>query len=392
MDLQEAFDAGFDAVKAYVDRSFDDFGARLVAMEARINGIPLPKEIDTAAICRLVDVEVVIPRIKAIQDVQPNVDVVVAPLLKRIEDLEAKATQPADVGKDDIAAIVADVDSLRKAVGEWKAPEPVVLPDFGDMIAKAFASIRVPEDGKDADPAVVKQMVDAAVALLPPAEKGKDADPEQVAALVKSEAERILAGWERPQDGKSITLEQIVPLIDEAVSKAVSARPAPKDGADVAGGTIDRDGHLIITLSNGQTKDFGLVVGRDGIDADMSALERSIVEKVGAIPLPKDGLDGVGFDDMDFEVREDGCYLVWFKGETVKEARLPIPVDRGVYKEGQTYRKGDGVTWGGSFWFAQEETTEKPDSGKGWRLSVKKGRNGKDGILKPAPKTEPVKI
>lgn len=35
MDIQEAFDVGFEAVKNYIERSFDAFEARLVAVEAR---------------------------------------------------------------------------------------------------------------------------------------------------------------------------------------------------------------------------------------------------------------------------------------------------------------------------------------------------------------------
>jgi collagen type III alpha len=91
------------------------------------------------------------------------------------------------------------------------------------------------------------------------------------------------------------------------------------------------------------------------------------------------GQDGVGFDDMTFETREDGCYLVWEKGDVVKEARLPIPMDRGVYKEGVVYYPGDGVTWAGSFHIAQQKTSAKPETAaSGWRLAVKRGRDGKD--------------
>lgn len=36
MDLQEAFDAGFEAVKAYVEQSFDAFEARIDAMDKRL--------------------------------------------------------------------------------------------------------------------------------------------------------------------------------------------------------------------------------------------------------------------------------------------------------------------------------------------------------------------
>lgn len=39
MDLQEAFDAGFEAVKAYVEQSFDAFEARIDAMDKRLADI-----------------------------------------------------------------------------------------------------------------------------------------------------------------------------------------------------------------------------------------------------------------------------------------------------------------------------------------------------------------
>jgi hypothetical protein len=61
------------------------------------------------------------------------------------------------------------------------------------------------------------------------------------------------------------------------------------------------------------------------------------------------------------------------------EARPRSVIDRGVFKDGTEYDKGDGVTWGGSFWIAQRDTQSKPDAGNGdWRLAVKKGRDGKD--------------
>ncbi|RCS21462.1 hypothetical protein DUT91_23885 [Phyllobacterium salinisoli] len=68
------------------------------------------------------------------------------------------------------------------------------------------------------------------------------------------------------------------------------------------------------------------------------------------------------------------------KGDRVKEFTfsLPVPLDRGVFKDGSTYETGDGVTWGGHYWIAQDTTTDKPDSGKGWRMAVRRGRDGKD--------------
>lgn len=127
-------------------------------------------------------------------------------------------------------------------------------------------------------------------------------------------------------------------------------------------------------------------VPRDGNDVDPKEVERLVSEKVAAIPVPKDGADGVGFDDLD--VVHDGSRGFVFrfvKGDRVKEFAfsLPVVLDKGVYREGQEYEAGDGVTFGGSFWIAQQKTTGKPDSGADWRLAVKRGRDGKS--LPPAP-------
>ncbi|MEC9246286.1 MAG: hypothetical protein VYB05_16095 [Pseudomonadota bacterium] len=158
-----------------------------------------------------------------------------------------------------------------------------------------------------------------------------------------------------------------------------------KDGADgvgLAGAVIDRSGNLILTLTDGSTRELGIVVGRDGQKGEPGQ-------------DGKDGADGLGFDDL--EVVHDGLRTFTFrfaKGEQVKEFpfTLPVVLDCGVFKSGETYTAGDGVTWGGSFWIAQKDTTDKPGEGDGWRLAVKKGRDGKDGIMKAEKPKQPLKV
>jgi collagen type III alpha len=55
-------------------------------------------------------------------------------------------------------------------------------------------------------------------------------------------------------------------------------------------------------------------------------------------------------------------------------------LDCGVYQSGREYEAGDGVTFGGSFFIAQEQTTSKPETDKTWRLAVKHGRDGARGL------------
>jgi len=63
---------------------------------------------------------------------------------------------------------------------------------------------------------------------------------------------------------------------------------------------------------------------------------------------------------------------------TALEERINDFADKGVWKPGCLYRKMNIVTDGGSLWIAQRPTEEKPGDGDGWRLAVKRGRDGRD--------------
>lgn len=144
---------------------------------------------------------------------------------------------------------------------------------------------------------------------------------------------------------------------------ALEARPNPETvkgepGAGIADLVIDRGGGLVATFTDGRMKELGCVIG-------------------------KDGRDGMGPDDLSMELLEDGrtVRMAFTKGETEFAFNIPFPVvlDRGVFAEGKDYEEGDAVTWGGSLWIAQRSTSQKPDSAdSGWRLAVKRGRDGKD--------------
>jgi integrin beta 3 len=168
---------------------------------------------------------------------------------------------------------------------------------------------------------------------------------------------------------------------------ALEARPAPEkgekgdtgergaDGANGADGKDGRDGldaagivealkdsgELVLTLADGRLVRTGIRDGEKGAD----------------------GKDGFGFDDMDVAVLDDDrtIELSFKRGDEEKAFTLkwPTVIFRGSYKHGETYDAGDCVNWGGHMWVAERETSAKPDEpGKGWRLAVKRGRDGKD--------------
>jgi hypothetical protein len=341
-----------------------------------------------------------------------------APLIERIAQLEARRPEPGKDGKDvDIDELAAMIDRAVATI-EIPAPQPgldgkdvdmaevraLVLAAVADLppaqagkdadpaliqslVAEAIASIEIPagKDGKDVEIEQIRALVQSAVDALPPAQPGRDADPELVRSLVanavaaidlpkprdgkdadpavvKALVDQAVAALPPPAPGKSVTVDDVAPLIRgevaRSVADAVAAIPPAKDGVGAAGAVIDRSGSLVLTLSDGKMVDLGRVDG-------------------------KDGLDGTGPEDMTVELLPDGrtVKFVFAKGEKEYAFQVPFPIvlDRGVFKEGTAYEHGDAVTFGGSLWIAQRATGEKPEgTNSGWRLAVKKGRDGRD--------------
>jgi integrin beta 3 len=97
----------------------------------------------------------------------------------------------------------------------------------------------------------------------------------------------------------------------------------------------------------------------------------------------KPGRDGFDLTSFECQVLDDDRTIefkfISGEHEHIATMKWPTVLDRGVYKAGEAYEPGDGVTWGGSWWIAQQQTDAKPDTpDSGWRLAVKRGRDGKD--------------
>lgn len=125
------------------------------------------------------------------------------------------------------------------------------------------------------------------------------------------------------------------------------------------------------------------------INASIALGMRAIEEVRALAKLPgpqgdsgEPGRDGLGFDDLAFSYDGERTIIANFKrGTSVKEVKMivPFPIYRGVFKSDQQYARGDVVTFGGSAWVAQRDTSDKPESGDAWQLAIKRGRDGKDG-------------
>lgn len=198
------------------------------------------------------------------------------------------------------------------------------------------------------------------------------ASNEALAAENKALAERLAALEARelllPEKGEpgEVDMTEVAALVDTAVKSAVAVLPVPQDGKDglgLADALIDRAGNLVLAMTDGSTRNLGLVIGKDGEDG-----------KAGET-FTLDDFDIVPYDD------ERTFKFCFTRGEAMHSFELSFPVmlDRGVWGEEKAYQKGDAVTWAGSLWTAQRDAPGKPDTpDSGWRLAVKRGRDGKD--------------
>ena len=120
----------------------------------------------------------------------------------------------------------------------------------------------------------------------------------------------------------------------------------------LAGALINRDGELVLTLSDGSTHKLGQVVGRDGFSlTDFSAV-----------------YDG-----------ERGLTLSFQSGDVKRDAVLHLPtvIHRGFWRDGTRARAGDAWTCDGSLWIARTDTATKPcyEQREHWTLACRKGRD-----------------
>jgi hypothetical protein len=297
---------------------------------------------------------------------------------------------PEKFGEAMGAAIREAVGPLEKRIDELQS-QLKAAPNFEAMVQeevkKRLADLPEPKNGKDADMDAVRQMVSEAVAALPvpkdgePGEPGKSltladvrpllddaimqmrkdaneiiAEPLELAEKARNKLLEELGALRQPEDGKSVTVDDVAPLIRNEIEKAVAAIPAPKDGLGVAGAMIDRDGALQITLTNGDVKNLGPVVGKDGID----------------------GLSLDGFE-LEYLPESHEIAVKAMAAGRVKELRYPAGGIRpgGYWREGTKAQPNEAWVHDGSLWIAKTATAAKPESrSEDWIIAARKGRDG----------------
>jgi hypothetical protein len=280
-------------------------------------------------------------------------------------------------------------EAIQKSVQTAAPLDTAILERLVSLeVSKAVSAIRVPEDGKSVTAEELQPLVSSAVwkavAELPQPKDGAPGADGQVGPVGPAGADG--------RDGNDVSMD----VVEGLVTRAIAALPKAKDGIGLAGALIDREGQLVVTLTDGTSKALGLVVGKD---ADPSEVRSLVVEEVAKIPRPKDGEKGADGRDGTLEniklAQIDERTWQWqFKDGTPVEGgsiRVPTLIFRDYWDAEKAYEPGDVVMRDGSSWLAVADNVKaQPGTNLGaaaWRLIAKRGRDGregKQGIIGPA--------
>jgi len=221
---------------------------------------------------------------------------------------------------------------------------------------------RTPEKGEKGDPGV----------------PGRDAEPvdldatARIAAVQIQQAEPFSLMIERKIDQAVINFLKANPVRDgqDGSDGAVGPKGDPGDkgdkgepGVGLADAFIDRDGLLVLTMTDGRVKSLGGVVGQDGESG-------------------RDGAHGIDFDQVTGEVDPERGYVMrMVSGDRTHELVLPNPYHIGFWRAGMSAKAGNFTTHNGNLWLARRDTQSEPtlDAKEDWILAARKGRDGAPG-------------
>ena len=281
-------------------------------------------------------------------------------------DIKAFGEELGGIIAAEIRPLLADIKALRErcdALDARLAARPDEVAQAVDQAVKALPPAAPGKDGTSVTLADVQPLIEQAVKAIPAPKDGTSVTVEDVKPLIE-QAVKALPPAAPGKDGTSVTLDDLKPLIEQAVKALPPAAP----GVGVAGAMIDRDDCLLLTLTNGEVKNLGRVVGKDGASFEEF--------------------------DMAFDAEAGEVVVKARSGDVSKEVRAPIKgiTLGGYWRDGTKAKSQEAWSHGGCLWVARKDTASKPDpTSEDWLLAARKGRDG-EGVERAAPPTGPVKL
>ena len=250
-------------------------------------------------------------------------------------------------------------------------------------------------DGESADAEALHNQLrldlDAAVKALPVPKDGA-AGPQGVQGPQGERGEKGERGETglNGKDAEPVHPDTLARIVLEATEKALAALPKARDGIN------GRDG-----------RDAAELVIRGSVELGTTYAAGTVVTAFGGLWRAERETDalmvGVGLTGKDMlmagwrvlcngiaseteETLDEGRTIrrvtTYTNGKQIaRELKTNAMLNRGLYKEGNAYARGDIVTWSGSMWHCEAAVAtllDKPGQSTAWRLVVKHGRDGKD--------------
>lgn len=310
------------------------------------------------------------------------------------EQLEALADRVIDAIGDVMAK---KIGALTKTVQDLEAKLAAVTPQqmidatqIDEMVQRAVAAIPRPKDGENgAD--------------------GKDADAVdmgEVASLVEASVAAKFAAIPLPKDGQdgvdgkngesvdaAAVADMVCTEVKSMVAKAVAELPPAKDGFNGQDGQDGQPGppgrdaaqlDILPQIDPGKSYARGTWAKWHG---GLIYSFRNTDPIKGGESIEPSGweimVDGVAStDSYVINERELVVRSVMTSG-IVSESKtlLPIMIYRGTFQKESDYVHGDVATWDGSTWHCERPSNGVvPGNGVDWKLMVKRGAAGKDGV------------
>lgn len=248
------------------------------------------------------------------------------------------------------------------------------------MLDDIVKSVRTLVDKAVAPVAERMAVVEKAVAEFPTARDGIDG---------KDGADGI-AGKDAEVD-----YERIEVMLAQMIAKLPAAKDGAagingKDGIDGRDGEPGRDAiHLDVLDGIDATRRYqrGTFAAFKGGMIRAYRITDPLEDAAADAPLEKSGWSVVvrGIDQVKLvqgdNPREFAIGVAYTSGDVVlAKFAMPVMIYKGVFRAESKFERGDTVTWDGSLWHCEVDTTSnKPGTGGDWKLAAKHGAPGKDG-------------
>lgn len=368
-----------DGVKAHCAAQIETLRAYTVEQDERIEGT-LAKQAEQLADIGRQAAEKIAHVQNYVDDVKTQCSVQVDAMRAAIDDIAAR--QNAELSSIESTLLGTVKQQIEQVQQDSDTRMQVTLAASLEAVRE-----RATEVATVAVAPVVNAMLDditqqVKTVVLPFAEATANATVEEQRADIRKTAETIAmdVAAQTLAEQLGVAESRLLIQLTDRVQREIDRLPKPKDGKDARvlapvpyeqgkryeqGAWVTHSGGVWVAARNTDAQPEPASAYWDCVVPGVSTVEASVRDDGRTVELHFSYADG-----------SDLCVPF----------RLALPVVRGVYDENVLYDQDDVITWDGSWWVAQRDgKLPKPGSdAKSWKLSIKRGRDGKD-LKQPPP-------